>query len=82
MAALPETPAIGPDEDRRVSFQAVVWTLVALSTVFMALRVWARTLTRILGADDLHMAACWVRGSPQCPRPCLPIANEHNLGRS
>ncbi|KXX76056.1 hypothetical protein MMYC01_208479 [Madurella mycetomatis] len=60
MDAIAETPAIGPDTDRRVSLQAVVWTLIGLSTVFMALRIWGRTHTRIMGADDLYMAACWL----------------------
>ncbi|GAB1316435.1 hypothetical protein MFIFM68171_06645 [Madurella fahalii] len=60
MVAIPETPAIGPDTDRRISLEAVVWTLVGLSTVFMALRIWGRTYTRIMGTDDLYMAACWL----------------------
>ncbi|KAK3290970.1 uncharacterized protein B0H64DRAFT_367803 [Chaetomium fimeti] len=56
----PVTPAIGPDTDRRVSFEAIVWALVGLSSAFMALRIWARTYSRILGTDDLYMAACWL----------------------
>lgn len=61
MDPIPETPAIGPDEDRRVSLEGVVGALVAFSTIFMGLRIWARTYSRILGTDDLYMAACWVR---------------------
>lgn len=77
---MPESPAIGPDTDRRVPLEAMVWTLVGLSTVFMALRIWGRTYSRIIGTDDLYMAACWVRDSPGS-RVCL-IANEHNHARS
>jgi hypothetical protein len=61
MDPIPVTPAIGPDEDRRVSFEAIIWALVGLSSVFMALRIWARMYARILGTDDWHMVACWVR---------------------
>ncbi|EAQ84429.1 hypothetical protein CHGG_08443 [Chaetomium globosum CBS 148.51] len=60
MDPIPETPAIGPDEDRRVSLEGVVGALVAFSTIFMGLRIWARTYSRILGTDDLYMAACWL----------------------
>ncbi|KAK3302994.1 uncharacterized protein B0T15DRAFT_374238, partial [Chaetomium strumarium] len=60
MDPVPETPAIGPDTDRRVSIEAAVWTMVAISGVVMALRAWARISTRMMGHDDLHMALCWL----------------------
>jgi hypothetical protein len=60
MDAVPETPAIGPDTERGVSLEAAVWTMVAISGVVMALRMWARTFSRMMGYDDLCMALCWV----------------------
>ncbi|KAK4235972.1 hypothetical protein C8A03DRAFT_36159 [Achaetomium macrosporum] len=60
MDPIPETPAIGPDTDRRLSLEAAVWTMVAITGVVMALRMWARTFTHMMGHDDLHMALCWV----------------------
>lgn len=49
-----------PDENHALALQTVWWTEVAIATVFIALRFWARIMKRSLGLDDVVMAASWV----------------------
>jgi len=49
-----------PDENHALALQTVWWTEVAIATVFIGLRFWARSLKRSLGLDDVVMAASWV----------------------
>lgn len=49
-----------PDENHALALQTVWWTEVAIATVFIVLRFWARSIKRSLGLDDVVMAASWV----------------------
>ncbi len=49
-----------PDENHALALQVVWWTEVAIASVFMGLRFWARIIKRSLGLDDVVMAASWV----------------------
>lgn len=54
-------------DDARAEVNAVGWTLGAISTVIIALRIYARTvLASKFGWDDGLMVLAWV-----CCTPCL-----------
>jgi hypothetical protein len=42
-----------------LTLQTVWWREVAIATVFIGLRYWARILKRGLGVDDVLMTASW-----------------------
>ncbi|POS71683.1 hypothetical protein DHEL01_v209917 [Diaporthe helianthi] len=46
--------------DHRIQLEAVYWSFVVISTIFVALRIWARLSRRMLGVDDWLMVACWL----------------------
>ncbi|KAK3935415.1 hypothetical protein QBC46DRAFT_453475 [Diplogelasinospora grovesii] len=59
MASTAAPSSLPPDVDRGVDLQACYWTLIAITTIFFALRIWARIYKR-LGWDDFFMACAWV----------------------
>lgn len=58
-----ELPA---DVDRGQTLIIVWWTEIALASIFIFLRVFARRLRRSLGIDDVVMICAWV---------CVPLMN-------
>lgn len=53
-------PQLPPDDNNRTVLQAVWWTQLSVATVFIILRIWARTIKRSVGLDDAAMIASWV----------------------
>ncbi|KAI0179262.1 hypothetical protein GGR52DRAFT_535522 [Hypoxylon sp. FL1284] len=49
-----------PDVDRGTQLRITWWTQFAFASVFICLRVWARTLKRALGFDDAVMVVAWL----------------------
>ncbi|KAK4185131.1 hypothetical protein QBC35DRAFT_454550 [Podospora australis] len=58
-AGLPP-PELPRDENNRTVLQAVWWTQLAIATIFIVLRIWARTIKRTVGLDDVAMIGSWV----------------------
>lgn len=49
-----------PFEDRGPKLITVWWTEIAIASVFIALRFWARRYKRVIGWDDAFMVAAWL----------------------
>ena len=66
----PEQLASLPHDNHGVKMNAVAWTLSALATLFLALRLWAKFRRRKnLWWDDYILIAAWVRERRPTPLP-------------
>lgn len=64
----PEQLAQLPHDDRGPAVLAVHWSLTAVATIFLALRVYCKRITgRRLWWDDWILIAAWVRVPPAKP---------------